>query len=154
MTDHHPSDHASAEALIAEAVERYLHQGKHCSEMTFCTPCRCFDEAFDRDLIRIANPFGGGIAERDDLCGAIVGGCMALGYFFGRRDAESDQERSWRLAGEYYDWFRREMGFVRCRDKTGGTHNWDLHQGCAPVVEASIRHLIQVISEEGQPWPQ
>lgn len=145
---------AYVEDLVAAAIERYLHDGRHCSEMAFTTPCRCFDRGFDRDLIRLANPFGGGIAERDDLCGAVVGGCLALGYFFGRRDTEHDQSMSWRLAGEYYDWFREEMGFLYCRDKTGGTHNWDLHQGCAPVVEHAIRHLIAVLDEEGQPWPE
>lgn len=145
---------ARAEVLVATAIDRYLHDGRHCSEMTFVTPCACFDPGFDRDLIRLANPFGGGIAERDDLCGAIVGGCMALGYFFGRRDRQSDQSVSWRLAGEYYDWFQEEMGFVYCRDKTGGTHNWDLHQGCAPVVEYAMRHLIEIIEKEGQPWPE
>ncbi|MDZ4654987.1 MAG: C-GCAxxG-C-C family protein [Coriobacteriia bacterium] len=135
--------------LVSAAIERYLHDGRHCSEMTFVTPCRCFDPAFDADLIRIANPFGGGIAERDDLCGAVVGGCMAIGYFFGRRDEDQDQERSWRLAREYYDWFKAEMGFLYCRDKTTCAHNWDLHQGCAPVVEFAMRHVIEVLTEEG-----
>lgn len=142
------------ERLVAEAIDRYLHDGRHCSEMTFTTPCRCFDKEFDRDLIRLANPFGGGIAERDDLCGAIVGGCLALGYFYGRPDAGSDQERSWRLAGEYYDWFKEQMGFVYCRDKTGGTHNWDLHQGCVPVVEAAIRKILDMLEQEGLEWPE
>lgn len=142
------------ETLVSAAIERYLHDGRHCSEMTFVTPCRCFDPDFDADLIRLANPFGGGIAERDDLCGAVVGGCMAIGYFFGRRDSEGDQERSWRMAGEYYDWFKETLGFVYCRDKTGGTHDWDLHKGCAPVVETAIRHVIDILTREGLQWPQ
>ena len=152
MSGHTYPDHV--EQSIAQAMERYLHDGRHCSELTFVTPCLIFDPGFDRDLIRLANPFGGGIAERDDLCGAVVGGCMAIGYFFGRPDTARDQEQSWRLAGEYYDWFMENMGFVHCRDKTGGTHDWELHCSCAPVVESAIRRVIAVLAEEGLAWPR
>lgn len=149
-----PSETDRVEAIIVLAIQRYLYDRRHCSELTFTMPCRAFDPGFDRDLIRLANPFGGGIADRSDLCGAVVGGCMALGYFFGRRDDTRDQERIWSLACEYYDWFAGEMGFVYCRDKTGGKHDWDLHKGCTPVVEHAIRHLVEVLRREGLEWPR
>lgn len=149
-----PTEPERVEEIIVRALQRYLYDRRHCSELTFTMPCLAFDPDFDRDLIRLANPFGGGIADRSDLCGAVVGGCMALGYFFGRRDDTRDQERSRRLTREYYDWFTEDMGFVHCRDKTGGRHDWDLHKGCAPVVEHAIRHLLEVLRREGLEWPR
>lgn len=138
--------------FLKEAIDRYLYDGRHCSEMCFIIPAKAFDSDFNLDLIRIANPFGGGIAEKNDICGAIVGGCMTIGYFFGRKNDEHDQERCWQLTRNYYEWFSNTMGFVYCRDKTGGIHNWELHQKCTPVVEQSVRYLLNMVSEERLLW--
>ncbi|MBU1206135.1 MAG: C-GCAxxG-C-C family protein [Proteobacteria bacterium] len=40
---------------------------------------------FDKtQAVKMATPFGGGVARWGTVCGAVVGGAMALGYCFGR----------------------------------------------------------------------
>ena len=137
------------EAIIANAVDRFAREHRNCAEMTFLGVGQVFDAEFDADLIRLATPFGGGIGGREDVCGALLGSCLAIGHFLGRGDTSPSGGRCREVTGAYYDWFSAHMGFVRCADKTCGNHGLSANDRCTPVVEEAIRGLVEMLSVEG-----
>lgn len=57
----------------------------------------------DKDIMKMAKAFGGGISDRKCLCGAITGGLMALGL-----NGKSQK------SGELIDRFRNDQGATCC----------------------------------------
>ena len=71
----------SLENVMKSSIGEYL-RGAHCSEVIFKDVTKAWNHNFDESLVRVATPFGGGIAERGDACGALVGALMVIGYLF------------------------------------------------------------------------
>ena len=67
----------------------------------------------------IATPFGGGIGRSGSVCGAVVGGLMALGLKFGRTQPQESNASAYARAQELYRRFRQEMGSAICYELTG-----------------------------------
>jgi C_GCAxxG_C_C family probable redox protein len=57
----------------------------------------------DKDIMKMAKAFGGGISDRKCLCGAITGGLMALGL-----NGKGNK------SGELIDHFRKDQGATCC----------------------------------------
>lgn len=57
----------------------------------------------DKDIMKMAKAFGGGISDRKCLCGAITGGLMALGL-----------NGKGKKSGELIDRFRHDQGATCC----------------------------------------
>ncbi len=136
------------ETAISLAKEKYM-QGFHCSEMVLYTIGTAFVEDFDPRMQRIATPFGGGIAERGDICGALAGGLMAVGLKYGRVGLDESQATAWRLAGEYYDRFKDAFSATSCLDIHGPIYNKETHAYCAQTLEKALRILWDIMAREG-----
>ncbi len=68
--------------------------------------------------MKMATPFGGGIGRWGAVCGAVVGGGMALGFCYGRTKPEEKEQRD-RTYGKTQEMLRAfedEFGSVQCRD--------------------------------------
>jgi len=81
--------------------------------------------AFAQDLgldtataLKIAQPFGGGIAQSGDWCGAVTGAFLVIGLKHGRSKAEDDasKARTYALVHEFIRRFRDRHGHLKCRD--------------------------------------
>ena len=68
---------------------------------------------------RIASGFGGGMGGTGAVCGAVVGGIMAIGLEHGRDFEAEDRLGAWRLVQEFRRRFEAEMGHIGCRELTG-----------------------------------
>jgi C_GCAxxG_C_C family probable redox protein len=68
---------------------------------------------------RIASGFGGGMGGTGAVCGAVVGGIMAIGLEHGRDFEVEDRLGAWRLVQEFRRRFEAEMGHIGCRELTG-----------------------------------
>ena len=68
---------------------------------------------------RIATAFGGGIGRTGAVCGAVVGGTMAIGLRHGREEASQSRDRAYTLGQEFRRRFEEEMGTISCRELTG-----------------------------------
>jgi len=134
------------EALLRHIEEDYM-AGHHCSEVIFTHLGRYYDPAFDPALMRLATGFGGGIAEEADVCGALVGGVMLIGYLYGRSSLKEDQTRCWELSRAYRRRFLEELGSTSCEYFTQGQFNPDNHRKCAEeVVLKAARILLDLLS--------
>jgi len=76
----------------------------------------------DREAaLRLAQPFGGGIARRADWCGAMTGAFLAIGLKHGRDRAEdaAARDRTYALVNEFIIRFTARHGELKCRDLLG-----------------------------------
>ena len=74
------------EQLLKEVEEKAFKYEQDCWDCSQCT-LLAIQEVFGRkadDALKAATGFAGGIGRRGSVCGAVIGGVMALGLFFGR----------------------------------------------------------------------
>jgi C_GCAxxG_C_C family probable redox protein len=68
--------------------------------------------------LKIASPFGGGIARQGQVCGALTGALMVLGLQ--RDNATVDgKDATYRLAEEFVHRFEKHHGTMLCRELIG-----------------------------------
>jgi len=75
----------------------------------------------ERTALRAAQAFGGGIAQRGEICGALAGALIVLGLQYGKTEAADDQsrDRTYTKARELLDRFRARHGSCSCRALIG-----------------------------------
>ncbi len=82
----------------------------------------CGDFGLDQDTaLKLGAAFGGGIARRGELCGAVAGGLMVIGLAHGRTraDDEAAKELTYDLSDEFIAEFTARNGSIICRDLLG-----------------------------------
>jgi C_GCAxxG_C_C family probable redox protein len=101
---------------IAERAVSLFKEGYNCCESVLMA----YTEAnkISSNLVpRIATGFGGGIARRGSVCGALTGAIMAIGLKFGRNKLDPDvYDLCIAKGSECYKRFGEEFGDVRCRN--------------------------------------
>jgi C_GCAxxG_C_C family probable redox protein len=116
----------------------------------------------DDAVPRIATAFGGGIGGTGSVCGALVGGVMAIGLREGRRDASERDARAYRLTQELRRRFEAAMGHVDCRTLTGmdlstaegarAFYKSDvLKTVCMPAVAVAYRTTLELLAPAAPP---
>jgi C_GCAxxG_C_C family probable redox protein len=65
--------------------------------------------------LKLASPFGGGIARRGQVCGAVSGALLALGLARGN-DQPAGKLATYQLSGEFLQRFEAAHGSLLCRD--------------------------------------
>ena len=64
--------------------------------------------------IKIASPFGGGIARQGETCGAVTGALMVLGLKFGPKAGESN-DTVYRISQEFLGRFQEQHASIKCK---------------------------------------
>jgi len=108
--------------------------------------------------LRVAQPFGGGIAASGDWCGAVTGALQAIGHKYGRVKADDTaaKAKTYALVREFLARFRALHGLVRCNDLLGcdiGTpegqkaiEEKNLHRTiCDTLVRDAVRILEDIL---------
>jgi C_GCAxxG_C_C family probable redox protein len=104
----------------SEKAAALFDEGFACSQAVlgaFCEPL-----GMDRALaMKIANGFGGGIARRQEICGAVSGAVMVIGLKYGRTEAGDMQahKKTYEKVNAYCNAFEAKHGFIQCRDLLG-----------------------------------
>jgi C_GCAxxG_C_C family probable redox protein len=62
----------------------------------------------------IASGFCGGMSRTAGLCGALVGGVMALGLLYGRKSSEDSPKRIYALSERLVRDFEKQLGSRNC----------------------------------------
>lgn len=113
----------------------------------------------DRTAIRAGRGFGGGIGHQGDICGAVCGAVIALGF---GAESDSEAENRSRASQRVQDLFRRfreRHGHVRCRLLTGidpSTPEGESeakarnvhHTHCRFFVRSAVEIVEDLLSEE------
>jgi C_GCAxxG_C_C family probable redox protein len=101
------------------AVETF-RSGFSCSQAVFAAFAE--ELGLDREkALRIAQPFGGGIARTGSICGAASGAILAIGLKYGRSRLEDEaaREKTYALVQEFMERFRGRRGSLLCRELIG-----------------------------------
>jgi len=109
---------AAAERAALEA-ERLHHLGYNCAESVLGGVVAAHSQ--EPAPLRIATGFGGGIGRTGDVCGAVTGAVLALGWLRGRTRPDEKEiyaRVSASIRGLLAD-FRTEYGTLTCSALTG-----------------------------------
>ncbi len=68
--------------------------------------------------LKLAAPFGGGIARRGEMCGAVTGALMVIGLKSGNLTAQDQaaKELTYQKVDEFVERFTQRNGSITCRD--------------------------------------
>jgi C_GCAxxG_C_C family probable redox protein len=141
------------------AVRRF-DEGFNCAQAVFSAIAETSGLPLDMAL-RIATPFGGGIARAGQTCGAVTGALMALGLTFGTASAadKEGKERQYRIAQDLMERFKERHGSTVCRDLLGydistpeglkEAHDKGLFTTLCPLLVADAVGLVAGLRESG-----
>jgi C_GCAxxG_C_C family probable redox protein len=150
-----------AEALsIEEVAKRNFDSGFNCAESTLAAVkdgLGARGRAGDPVIPRIATGFGGGISRNGDVCGAIIGGVMAISLALGRDKSEQSREPCYRAVDRFYNDFRIRFGSCKCRELTNTNlktaegamiYKTEVHTDvCLPLVAWAAKRASDIIEE-------
>lgn len=107
---------------IRTLAEDYYRNGDfYCSEAIVKTIKDEFDLPISDDIIAMASGFPVGMGGSGCTCGAIAGGIMVLGLFFGRTQAKDAKvNHAMALSKELHDLFMNKHKCLCCRVLTKG----------------------------------
>ena len=101
-------------ATPVEIAATVFSQNFNCSQSVLSA----FAEQFGLDretALKLASPFGGGMARRGEVCGAVTGALLALGLARGA-DKPAGKEEIYRLSQEFMRLFEQKHPSLLCRD--------------------------------------
>ena len=101
-------------ATPAEIAGTVFDQNYNCSQSVFSAFAAQF--GLDRETaFKLASPFGGGMARRGEVCGAVTGALLVLGLARGA-DKPAGKEEIYRLSQEFMRLFEQNHTSLLCRD--------------------------------------
>jgi len=111
----------------------------YCSEAIVCSIKKNFEIDMPDEIIAMASGFAVGIGKTKCVCGAISGGIMCLGYFFGRTKGKDTKiEKMLILAEELVNSFKSNHKVLCCKVHTNG------------LIMGSPEHKQQCVSFTGE----
>ena len=129
----------SISAIRKEAEELYRNSDFYCSEsIVYAIRCH-IDMAMPAEAVSMASGFPVGVGGSLCMCGAVSGGIMCLGYFFGRtQPKDKNVKKAMALSKELHDAFTINHKCACCKILTK-----DMKMG-------SSEHIKQCVSFTGE----
>ncbi len=99
---------------------RLFNSGCNCAQATLCAFADRI-EVDEKQLLRVASDFGGGMSGTRETCGAVTGMLMALGFIKGYDDVTdtAHKQRLYAEGRELIDDFTAEFGTITCAELSG-----------------------------------
>lgn len=104
--------------LHQSKAKELFEAGAQCAQAAFGALCDVTGTSLD-DALALSASFGGGIGRMREVCGALSGILMAVGYRFGRyplgqEGTAADKDRLYRLTQYVSAEFKRKVGSIFC----------------------------------------
>lgn len=104
-----------------ERAQALFLEGCNCAQAVFAAFCDV--TGFTREeAMRLASSFGGGVGRMREVCGAVSGACLVLGWLYGYDTPGDDGAKAAhyaRVQAMARD-FRQAHGSILCRQLLGG----------------------------------
>jgi C_GCAxxG_C_C family probable redox protein len=139
------------------AVAKFL-EGYNCAQSVLYSFCDAlhFDE---NTALKLACGFGAGMGRKEEVCGAVTGGILAIGIKYGRgeKDDRAATEMTYKKTRELMDRFVEKHGVYICRNLLNGCeltteegqkqyrHNDLVNKICKPCVESVVEILETIV---------
>jgi len=122
------------EEKIKELIYRNYDDGFHCAEAIVNTINELFPEKSNIHC-NAASGFCGGIGGcKQDACGALTGGIVALGFIYGRQKGNTDISKLVSLSAELRQLFIAEFKTTICMDIIENLENMIEYNGCKDLT--------------------
>jgi C_GCAxxG_C_C family probable redox protein len=97
-----------------ERAAELFSQNYNCSQSVFVA--FAIPLGLDRQVaLKLASPFGGGVARQGEICGAVTGALLVLGLLRGA-ESPAGKDEIYRLSQEFMGLFREKHGTLLCRN--------------------------------------
>ena len=99
----------------------------------------------------MSSGFPWGLGGGGCICGALAGGTMCIGYFFGRRKPGDPKiQRCFELTNELHDYFKEACGGTCCRVLTRGMEKDapERKEQCTKFVADTVKKTAEIIIRE------
>ena len=104
-------------ATPEETAAARFDQGFNCAQAVFSAFATQLGLE-EKAALKLASPFGGGVARRGSICGAVSGALMAFGLVHGA-ETPAGKEEIYRRSQELLRRFEEKHGSILCRDLIG-----------------------------------
>jgi C_GCAxxG_C_C family probable redox protein len=143
------------EKMREKAESYYLSGDFYCSEAVLKVILENFSTGLPDDVVALATGFPHGGGGSGCICGALVGGTMALGMLFGRKAAKDDDrvKKTMALTKELHDIFKKNHKNTCCRvlTKNLAYDSPERKQQCArTAAEVTVETAKIIIREKGE----
>ena len=139
------------EELQKDAVEIFT-QGFACSESVIYAIRKHFEIELSDDAIAMSSGFPWGLGGGGCICGALAGGTMMIGYFFGRRvPGDPKINKCFELTKELHDYFKKANGAACCRvliKDYPDRNSADRKAHCIEMVKGTVAKTAEIIMRE------
>jgi len=140
------------EKMREEAEDYYMAGDFYCSETVLKVISEHFATELPEDIVSLASAFPHGVGGSGCICGALAGGTMALGMFFGRSVAKEDDKvrKAMELSNELHNLFRKKLKAACCRILTKHVvHGSPEHKKqCARIAGRVTEETAKIIIRE------
>lgn len=139
------------EKLQDDAVEIFTH-GFACSESVIYAIRKHFEIELSDDAIAMSSGFPWGLGSAGCICGALAGGTMMIGYFFGRRTpGDPCINKCFELTTELHDYFKETNGATCCRvliKNFPDRNSAERKAHCIEMVKTTVVKTAEIIMRE------
>jgi C_GCAxxG_C_C family probable redox protein len=139
----------------AENAVTIFGQSFNCSQSVFSAFSAQFGLA-ELTALKLASPFGGGVARRGEICGAVTGALLVLGLARGA-DKPAGKDEIYRLSQEFMRLFQEKHSSLLCRDlidcDISTPEGWQKAKGIGkftttcPVLVRDAAEIVQTLLE-------
>jgi C_GCAxxG_C_C family probable redox protein len=133
---------------VDDAVNMFS-SGFLCSQSVLSVFCE--EHGLDKDLaFRIANGFGGGIARRQSICGAVSGAIMVISLKYGKTKADDtiSHEKTYEVINKFCDEFKIRNKSIICKNILGCDLKTAREKGLfATVCTRCIQDAVEIIEK-------
>lgn len=141
----------NVEELQKDAVEIFTH-GFACSESVIYAIRKHFQIELSDDALAMSSGFPWGLGGGGCICGALAGGTMMIGYFFGRRvPGDPKINKCFELTKELHDYFKKTYGASCCRILTKNfpdKNSAERKAHCIEMVKGTVAKTAEIIMRE------
>lgn len=135
------------EKLREDAVHIF-NSGFTCSESVIYAIRKNFKLEMSDDAIAMSSGFPWGLGGAGCICGALAGGTMCIGYFYGRTEpGDPRNQLCFKLCNELHDFFKENYGAACCRVLTRGMEKQSPERKahCTKMVSGTVVKTAEII---------
>lgn len=137
--------------LQKDAVDIFT-SGFACSESVIYAIRKHFEIDLSDDAIAMSSGFPWGLGGGGCICGALAGGTMMIGYFFGRRTPGDPKiNKCFELTKELHDYFKSTNGATCCRiliKDYPDRNSQERKNHCIEMVKTTVFKTAEIIMRE------
>lgn len=132
----------------AKRAGQMIYEDYHCSEAFVIAVGAALSGKVEDCLVKASTPFAGGVGKGYcELCGALSGGVLLIGYLYGRTNAKVDDKKCLQLAKTYRERFNKAFGTTICCELRKDLDRAEAKKRCQMLIETGAMLFFDLLEE-------